>query len=423
MRIGILFILAGILLPVASPAALPPLPELRGSILIDGDVGFTASNGVRSGSGSADDPFVIDNWTILQTPGIGLHLNHTRAHVIIEDLTFVSAQGMEKCLTVVFSLGCPFEENSVGIALHDAQNVTVRRVWMQHVDTGVDVRQGANVTLEDVRIQNPLGRIAAMVGIQLNNQSRDVRISRYAPSEVVFPLLLWDVSSLVVEDTTLPPSQGFLIDPPLGGTWINLYGVDNATFRRVHVGGFNADIGWPPRPEARVIDIAIIDSDIRGGFDGSADRIVPYDRITFCGNRFVNTTYHPIYLNARATNVSLIGNRFENNSWPIYIQHGAWLHRNVIARSGIDHGYNWALALASGVTAPHVARENVFLDNPGTIKARDTADLRENWWGDASGPSGIGPGTGGNLQAFPGGQPAFSPWLTSAPELSVTCPS
>lgn len=38
--------------------------ERRGSIVIDGDAGFNPANGVRSGTGAFDDPFVISGWNV-----------------------------------------------------------------------------------------------------------------------------------------------------------------------------------------------------------------------------------------------------------------------------------------------------------------------------------------------------------------------
>ena len=57
-------------------------------------------------------------------------------------------------------------------------------------------------------------------------------------------------------------------------------------------------------------------------------------------------------------------------------------------------------------------------------------DVRSNWWGSSSGPSGDGPGSGDGVYAnafkgqhwevFPGGHPMFSPWSTSPNPTNVT---
>jgi len=45
---------------IASVDGLTP----RSSILIDGNAGFTAANGVVSGSGTAGDPYIMEHWDI-----------------------------------------------------------------------------------------------------------------------------------------------------------------------------------------------------------------------------------------------------------------------------------------------------------------------------------------------------------------------
>ncbi|HYS99770.1 MAG TPA: PKD domain-containing protein [Thermoplasmata archaeon] len=64
-------------------------PEINhGPILIDGDTNFTQENGVRNGSGTADDPFVIRDWGIWSSyypPAI--EVRNTRAFVVIFNVT------------------------------------------------------------------------------------------------------------------------------------------------------------------------------------------------------------------------------------------------------------------------------------------------------------------------------------------------
>src|SRR3989449_7061702 len=50
----------------------PASSNSHAPIFIDGNSGFTHANGVRSGSGTASDPYVISNWDIdLCQPGAG----------------------------------------------------------------------------------------------------------------------------------------------------------------------------------------------------------------------------------------------------------------------------------------------------------------------------------------------------------------
>ena len=58
-------------------------------IVIDGDDDFTSQNGVTGGSGSIDDPYRIENWSIT-TDGIahyGIEIRNTTAFFIIQNCT------------------------------------------------------------------------------------------------------------------------------------------------------------------------------------------------------------------------------------------------------------------------------------------------------------------------------------------------
>src|SRR3989454_10194680 len=83
------------LLPTSHPASKPfPVepawfPEINhGPILIDGDANFTQANGVRSGSGTANKPFVISDWGISSSyspPAI--EVRNTRASFVLFNIT------------------------------------------------------------------------------------------------------------------------------------------------------------------------------------------------------------------------------------------------------------------------------------------------------------------------------------------------
>jgi len=83
------------LLPTSHPASKPfPVepawfPEINhGPILIDGDANFTQANGVRSGSGTANRPFVISDWGISSSyypPAI--EVRNTRASFVLFNIT------------------------------------------------------------------------------------------------------------------------------------------------------------------------------------------------------------------------------------------------------------------------------------------------------------------------------------------------
>jgi len=65
----------------------------REPIYIYGNEGFTIENGVMSGSGSADDPFVIEGWRIdSPTADYGIYIDHTTVHFVIRDCVIERAR-------------------------------------------------------------------------------------------------------------------------------------------------------------------------------------------------------------------------------------------------------------------------------------------------------------------------------------------
>jgi len=62
-------------------------------IYIYGDDDFTIENGVMSGSGTADDPYIIEGWRI-EAPNAdyGIYIDHTTAHFVIRDCVIERAR-------------------------------------------------------------------------------------------------------------------------------------------------------------------------------------------------------------------------------------------------------------------------------------------------------------------------------------------
>jgi parallel beta-helix repeat protein len=52
-------------------------------ILIDGNAGFTAANGVTRGSGTESDPYIIEGWDINASTANGIEIRNTDVHLIV----------------------------------------------------------------------------------------------------------------------------------------------------------------------------------------------------------------------------------------------------------------------------------------------------------------------------------------------------
>jgi parallel beta-helix repeat protein len=120
------------------------------------------------------------------------------------------------------------------------------------------------------------------------------------------------------------------------------------------------------------------------------------------------------------SDIEVKNNIVENNTWGIEISNecsdikveGNEVHNNTW--DGID-----VYTYAATVTPPSlvVINKNSIVGNGGDgLWVGDyvsmTVDAEMNWWGDASGPSGIGPGTGDTVI----GNADYVPWETKAPK-------
>lgn len=67
----------------------------RGPIMIVGDAGFTAENGVRSGTGTPEDPFILSGWWITGSGNFGVTIKDTTAAWIVEEVLVDSERGAD----------------------------------------------------------------------------------------------------------------------------------------------------------------------------------------------------------------------------------------------------------------------------------------------------------------------------------------
>jgi parallel beta-helix repeat protein len=99
-------------------------------ILIDGDADFIPTNGVSSGSGSWNNPYVIENWDISASTAIGIDIRNTDKHFVIRDAW-------------VHSGGSIFE----GIFLYHTTNGTVQNTSISDNRVGINIDSSANTTI------------------------------------------------------------------------------------------------------------------------------------------------------------------------------------------------------------------------------------------------------------------------------------
>lgn len=384
--------------------------EPHASILIEGDAGFTSPlSGVRRGSGTADDPYVISGWFVAeQALGAGIRLVDTRAHVVVEN---VLLQG----LTGHGSVGCRLDATAScstrGIDLQRAENVTVRNSWITRQMFGIRAVDSAELHVDGVRfgdtaLRHPL--VASLgYGAWLTG-TRNATLSGVHVEDTATLLIVESSVGVRLEGSIVVGGNSRIVYR--GPSEISLIGND---LRGVHI-----------VPDAAAARVALIDNEFRGGSFAIGGWDMPsarHDRFLVCGNVFEEMGV--ARLNGVA-NFSLVANRVREAGNPLELvfARGVSLVGNEFTGSRTD-GIRLELDVDTGTL-----RGNSFVENAGNHHlVYGEFAAAHNWWGHASGPSGDGPGSGDSLR-LPGPTPSaddprFAPWLTAAPVLPEACPA
>ncbi|MCE7743390.1 MAG: hypothetical protein GOP50_13145 [Candidatus Heimdallarchaeota archaeon] len=103
---------------------------IRDQIYIDDDGDFTAANGVTSGNGTKDDPYIIEEWNITESSGEAIYIGYTTKYFIIRNC-YVNG-GQNGIRTYHISAGTAIVTNNYvtnrygsGIYIDSADNVTI----------------------------------------------------------------------------------------------------------------------------------------------------------------------------------------------------------------------------------------------------------------------------------------------------------
>jgi len=149
-------------------------------IVIDGDDDFTTENGVATGNGSAENPYIIDGVVIAIATGTGVKVTNTSAWFVLSNMSVLGSY-------VQGSLGFDFTDVrhvrmervdvigvDMGILGFKVRDITIQ--WCHvtrgqnapwNVDDGINIRGIDRVEIQDVMIDNLTGRAIQIHGIDL----------------------------------------------------------------------------------------------------------------------------------------------------------------------------------------------------------------------------------------------------------------
>jgi len=116
--------------PVATTRVSVDRPDIQdhAPIVIDGNAAFTEENGVRSGSGTEADPYMIERWNVSSMDSIAFSLNNTTSHVVISLCNFHG------------------NDSNDGISITNSRNVIIEDC--RFIDNDVAIRVGDDSQLE-----------------------------------------------------------------------------------------------------------------------------------------------------------------------------------------------------------------------------------------------------------------------------------
>ncbi len=131
-------------------------------IYIGSDSDFTVANGVVSGSGTADDPYIISGWAIdAPSADYGIYIDHTKSYFVIRNCVIERARNAGIYLNSVENgriEGCEFSLNGVGIHLMNSRNITITENAISKNRYGIvlDVNARDNLIYKNSFIDNGL---------------------------------------------------------------------------------------------------------------------------------------------------------------------------------------------------------------------------------------------------------------------------
>jgi parallel beta-helix repeat protein len=106
-------------------------------IYIEGNDNFTSENGVTRGSGTEEDPYIIENWIIVGDGSAedGIFINNTDAHFIIRNCT-------------IYGFHHP-DEYYCGITFGNVENGNVERSTLYANHDGIGIRYSSNIRIDN----------------------------------------------------------------------------------------------------------------------------------------------------------------------------------------------------------------------------------------------------------------------------------
>jgi len=161
-------------------------------IFINGDNQFTSANGVTSGSGTANDPYIIENWAINASGTHGITIQSTTAYFIIRNCLVKNGGDSYNGIYLNHVINGRIENNrcnnnSYGIRLYVSSNNTVtNNICENNTNSGIYLWISSNYnTLTGNICENN-----SQHGISLRSSSYDTLIGNTCENNIWYGIYL-----------------------------------------------------------------------------------------------------------------------------------------------------------------------------------------------------------------------------------------
>jgi parallel beta-helix repeat protein len=122
--------------------------KLYSKIRIYDDSMFDAEHGVVRGSGTKDDPYIIEGWKIDASKGVGIYIRDTESYFVIRNCLIENGSRSE----------IPFE----GIVLERVRNGRIENCIFRNNRYGIRVYESSNITIVNCAVYNSSSYIEMM---------------------------------------------------------------------------------------------------------------------------------------------------------------------------------------------------------------------------------------------------------------------
>ena len=272
-------------------------------IYIEGNDNFTPANGVTSGSGTENDPYIIENWDISAENAHGILIENTTAYFIVRGCNVHSGVEYKKYGIRLDNAkngeidNCIVENNSYGIRLDQSNNNMIsNNIVEQNRYGGISLESSNNITMRN----NTL----------LNN---DFNFSVYGttPSDFVHDI---DASNLVNGKPIryLVGNKNEIIGPSLDIGYLALVNCDNIRVENLTLSNHNGQGILLAFTENSCVDNCDLEN------NAESILLLNSNNSILINNNLSNNRAYGIILVSGLSN-TMENNRVENNYFGIYL--------------------------------------------------------------------------------------------------------